>query len=590
MRLSVSSVVGNSAVRFLVLSLLASVATGCSSDVTRFGGVFASRNTNQDNLTTASIPHYTNAVNGRVPIPVRDVAGSVSRAGQPIRSAANDALNQPFPQSPNVVQNGNQNFNTGVSGARIAATPQRIERVALASPNEGRITNSIAKPVVDSVSNKKYALAQEFPAANTVSTKRDQLASATDKLITGKPGSNWTTINAPAVRLKDGESIAALSKRYGVPEKEILKANGLKSSGAAQAGQTIVIPVFSTKAALAAPAPAQTSTEAPVDPQKTAKIPVPSKTPNQGQAILPSTVALRDKNGNVIVDQKQASTAPAKAGQGKPATYQVQSGDSLAKIAQKTGVSIDALKAANGIVDKPIRVGQTLKLPNAAAQVKNQATAPASNAQTVAAKPVPKPDQNTKTAASKTSTAKVVAADNLAPDNIKTGTVPAQKAASASQKPEAYKAPVAAKESVTEAAAKHDPSDVAPEGTGIGKYRWPVRGAVIAGYGSNVDGNRNDGIDISVPQGTPVKAAENGVVIYSGNGLKELGNTVLIRHQDGTVTVYGNADKLNVTRGEKVSRGQVIASSGMSGNAARPKLHFEVRKNATAVNPMTYLD
>jgi len=79
------------------------------------------------------------------------------------------------------------------------------------------------------------------------------------------------------------------------------------------------------------------------------------------------------------------------------------------------------------------------------------------------------------------------------------------------------------------------------------------------------------------------------VVIYAGNGLKELGNTVLVRHDDGTVTVYGHADALNVTRGQKVQRGQTIASSGMSGNATSPKLHFEVRKDATPVNPMTYL-
>ena len=99
-------------------------------------------------------------------------------------------------------------------------------------------------------------------------------------------------------------------------------------------------------------------------------------------------------------------------------------------------------------------------------------------------------------------------------------------------------------------------ASAAPEATGIGKYRWPVRGAVIAAYGANVNGSRNDGIDISVPQGTPIKAAENGVVIYAGNGLKELGNTVLVRHDDGTVTVYGNADTLSVTRGQKIQRGQ----------------------------------
>ncbi len=86
---------------------------------------------------------------------------------------------------------------------------------------------------------------------------------------------------------------------------------------------------------------------------------------------------------------------------------------------------------------------------------------------------------------------------------------------------------------------KSDVASIAPESTGIGKYRWPVRGAVISGFGENVDGNRNDGINISVPEGTPIKAAENGVVIYAGNGLKQLGNTVLVRHDDGKVTVYG---------------------------------------------------
>jgi murein DD-endopeptidase MepM/ murein hydrolase activator NlpD len=130
----------------------------------------------------------------------------------------------------------------------------------------------------------------------------------------------------------------------------------------------------------------------------------------------------------------------------------------------------------------------------------------------------------------------------------------------------------------------------APQSTGIGKYRWPVSGAVIAGYGANVDGNRNDGIDISVPEGTPIKAAENGVVIYAGNGLKQLGNTVLVRHDDGKVTVYGHASAINVTRGQKVTRGQTLASSGMSGDAKRPQVHFEVRKDATPVNPVTFLE
>jgi murein DD-endopeptidase MepM/ murein hydrolase activator NlpD len=137
---------------------------------------------------------------------------------------------------------------------------------------------------------------------------------------------------------------------------------------------------------------------------------------------------------------------------------------------------------------------------------------------------------------------------------------------------------------------KADSGAAAPQSTGIGKYRWPVNGAVIAGYGQNVGGNRNDGIDISVPEGTPIKAAENGVVIYAGNGLKQLGNTVLVRHDDGKVTVYGHAGNINVTRGQKVTRGQALAVSGMSGDAKRPQVHFEVRKDATPVNPTTFLE
>ncbi|MEP4422761.1 MAG: M23 family metallopeptidase, partial [Nitratireductor sp.] len=95
---------------------------------------------------------------------------------------------------------------------------------------------------------------------------------------------------------------------------------------------------------------------------------------------------------------------------------------------------------------------------------------------------------------------------------------------------------------------------------------------------------------IAVPEGTPVKAAENGVVIYAGDGLKEFGNTVLVRHEDGLVTVYGHASELKVARGDKVRRGQEIARSGMSGSADLPKLHFEVRKDSVPVNPTGYLE
>ena len=116
-----------------------------------------------------------------------------------------------------------------------------------------------------------------------------------------------------------------------------------------------------------------------------------------------------------------------------------------------------------------------------------------------------------------------------------------------------------------------------------------MRGRVISSYGSG-GGKSNDGIDIAVPEGTPVKAAENGVVIYAGDGLKDFGNTVLVRHENGLVTVYGHASSLEVKRGEKVKRGQEIARSGMSGTTDAPKLHFEVRKDSAPVDPSTFLE
>ncbi|MGD0023681.1 MAG: M23 family metallopeptidase, partial [Xanthobacteraceae bacterium] len=120
-------------------------------------------------------------------------------------------------------------------------------------------------------------------------------------------------------------------------------------------------------------------------------------------------------------------------------------------------------------------------------------------------------------------------------------------------------------------------------------FGWPVRGRIIAGFGPKPNGLQNDGINLAVPEGTPIKAAEDGVVAYAGNELKGYGNLVLIRHSNGFVTAYAHAGEILVKRGEAVKRGQVIARSGQTGNVASPQLHFEIRKGATPVDPAQYL-
>src|SRR5262249_2224950 len=94
------------------------------------------------------------------------------------------------------------------------------------------------------------------------------------------------------------------------------------------------------------------------------------------------------------------------------------------------------------------------------------------------------------------------------------------------------------------------------------QFRWPVRGRVISGFGPMTNGQQNDGLNLAVPEGTSVRAAEDGVVAYAGNELKGYGNLVLVRHSNGFVTAYAHANELMVKKGDNVRRGQIIAKSG----------------------------
>ena len=117
------------------------------------------------------------------------------------------------------------------------------------------------------------------------------------------------------------------------------------------------------------------------------------------------------------------------------------------------------------------------------------------------------------------------------------------------------------------------------------EFRWPARGRIIQAFKPG----GNDGINIALPEGTSVKAAESGVVAYAGNELKGYGNLILIRHPNGFVSAYANTSEIEVKRGDTVKRGQTIAKSGQSGNVSTPQLHFELRKGTTPVDPTQYL-
>lgn len=254
----------------------------------------------------------------------------------------------------------------------------------------------------------------------------------------------------------------------------------------------------------------------------------------------------------------QAAVAPAAVAPVASAgnrTHVVNPGDTLMSISRRNNVSLSELARANNMrTDYKLKLGERVVVPGGG-------RAPAQVAAAVA--PVAAP---------------VVAAPPPVPQRVASAE-PAQKArlANASVNAEEVAAPT--------------PAVKAAEATGaLPSFRWPVRGRVIASYGSKAGGKANDGINVAVPEGTPVKAAEDGVVAYAGNELKGYGNLVLVRHSNGYVTAYAHASEVMVKRGETIKRGQTIAKSGQSGDAGSPQLHFEIRKGSTPVDPLQFLN
>ena len=131
-------------------------------------------------------------------------------------------------------------------------------------------------------------------------------------------------------------------------------------------------------------------------------------------------------------------------------------------------------------------------------------------------------------------------------------------------------------------------SSAPPPRSGRG-FAWPADGPVISRFGPKPGGLHNDGINIKVPRGASVRAADAGIVAYAGDELEGFGNLILLRHAGGWVTAYAHNDRILVRRGERVERGQVVARAGTTGNAIEPQLHFEIRKGVRAVDPLRYL-
>jgi murein DD-endopeptidase MepM/ murein hydrolase activator NlpD len=266
-----------------------------------------------------------------------------------------------------------------------------------------------------------------------------------------------------------------------------------------------------------------------------------------------------------VVEEDVADAAPVVKASKSGAVHTVGSGETLYSLGRKYGVSPFTIADANGLdKDKQLSIGQQIKIPGA----KSVKPVVEQVAETENQPVIIKKKKPVISLAEDEQTAEADASDGEAAIGESPKKIVAQAKPLVREPVEVAEAPA------TQAGFN---------------LRWPLKGKVISGFGNKPGGLKNEGINIAVPEGTSVRAADAGVVAYAGNELKGYGNLVLIRHPGGYVTAYAHAKELFVKRGDKVERGAVIAKAGQTGSVSSPQLHFEVRKGATALDPMKFI-
>ena len=343
-----------------------------------------------------------------------------------------------------------------------------------------------------------------------------------------------------AIEVQQGDTLYSLSKRHNVSVAELMSINHL-SAPSLKLGQKLYLPGGES---------------------------APSR----------SIAAERAVESVTPVAVPMAPASPEIAAR-YTASYTVKPGDSLYSVAREHRVLFSELQRVNGIADpRKVKPGVVLKVPGAPASpnIASSEPAPPPSLPNFAASGPQKYGQATTTQSTVINREQRVASLSDKATDVVSDAQPSSQPAPQPAQP---------KEKVALAA----PTGT-PNAADSVKLRWPASGKIIAGFGGRPDGTHNDGINVSVPLGTEVHAAEDGVVAYAGSELKGYGNLVLLRHDNGWVTAYAHNDELLVKRGDKVKRGQVIAKAGKTGSVDQPQVHFELRQGSRPVDPTPYLE
>ncbi len=358
------------------------------------------------------------------------------------------------------------------------------------------------------------------------------------------PGQGFTTTASQVYTVQRGDTVYGISRRFGVPMREIISTNGLAPPFTLLVGQVLRLP---------------------------------------GQAVHvvargDTVYGIARRYGVDMIDLARLN--------GIGANYVIHVGQSLQLPGGPTPPASAPMPSSTPVYTPP----PVTPAPTVVASAPDPVTAPSSpstggHPSYTPTPPVGTPGNPTEEGDRITVPARPVTAGGETLPTPPPASKPVQSAVASGSDA----APQASPAAVSSTQAAQAPVPAPPPRAG--RFAWPVQGggSVIARFGPAGGGQHNDGINIAASRGTSVLAAENGVVAYAGNEIRGFGNLLLIKHDGGWMTAYGHNDSLLVRRGDVVQRGQVIAKVGDSGGAQQTQLHFEVRRSGRPVNPEEHL-
>ncbi len=377
--------------------------------------------------------------------------------------------------------------------------------------------------------------------------------------------------------VKEGDTLYGIARNYKIDVKEIIRLNNLKTPYKVTNGTKLIIPsdlshVESTENKEANKEIKKTA--------KTTKTATPQLSPSQkkkmsehGLSTEPYDPGVRNviskdiepaENKKPVEKKEEKDPEPAKKTTPAVSVKSANNNTNEKAVYSKTSYSSADKNYKTPFIEKD-KTASTEDVKNPFVEVEEETKEPASKKEEVAQKPsekndAPSPQINISKDISEINNQKETAAvenHNKAPEKI--------------TKEESYKT---------------IGNEVA---SGPANFIWPVKGKIASRFGPKEGGLYNDGINIIAKDGTSIKAADSGVVVYSGNELRGYGNLILIKHNNGYLTAYAHAKEILTNKGDIVKKGQTIAYVGDTGMVSQPQLHFSIRNGRKAVDPEKYL-